>query len=105
MSKLDMKDAYKNVPAKVEDYRLQGMQWLGAYFVDTLQIFGASPAVANYDNLGGTTLDVAITDCQIPRHLVHRILDDSACVAPAETGWCQQFTERYKEVQYVQKSE
>ena len=98
MSKLDMKDAYKNVPAKVEDYRLQGMQWLGAYFVDTQQIFGASPAVANYDNLGGTTLDVAITDCQIPRHLVHRILDDSACVAPAETGWCQQFTERYKEV-------
>ena len=69
MSKLDMKDAYKNVPAKVEDFRLQGMQWLGAYFVDTQQIFGATPAVANYDNLGGTTLEVAISDCQIPRHL------------------------------------
>ena len=98
MSKLDMKDAYKNVPAKVEDFRLQGMQWLGAYFVNTQQIFGATPAVANYDNLGGTTLEVAISDCQIPRHLVHRILDDSAGVAPAETGWCQQFTERYKKV-------
>ena len=98
MSKLDMKDAYKNVPAKVEDYRLQGMQWLGAYFVDTQLIFGASPAVANYDNLGGTTMDVAATGCQIPRHLVHRILDDTACVAPAETGWCQQFTKRYTEI-------
>ena len=49
--------------------RLQGMQWLGAYFVNTQQIFGATPAVANYDNLGGTTLEVAISDCQIPRHL------------------------------------
>ena len=68
-SKFDIKDAYKLIPAKTEDFRLQGMQWLGAYFVDTQLIFGATPAVANYDNLGGTTLEVAISDCQIPRHL------------------------------------
>ena len=97
MSKMDMKDAYKHVPAKVEDFRLQGMQWLGAFFVDTQQIFGASSAVPNFDKFADTTLDVTAADCQIPRDLVHRILDDTACVAPAGSGWGLEFTQKYKE--------
>ena len=83
MSKMDMKDAYKNVPAKVEDLRLQGFSWLGAYVEETQLIFSASPAVANFDNLGGTTEDITLTHCSIPEDLVHRILDDTVCVAPA----------------------
>jgi len=98
MSKLDMKDAYKNVPAKLEDLRLQGFHWLGAYFVETQQIFGASTAVANFDNLASTILDLALSECRIPRQLVHRTLDDTACVAPANSGWCEEFTQAYKDV-------
>jgi hypothetical protein len=45
--KFDQKDAYKNVPAKIEDLRLQGFECLGKYFVETRQIFGAKTAVAN----------------------------------------------------------
>ena len=96
MSKMDMKDAYKHVPAKVEDYRLQGMQWLGAFFVDTQLIFGASPAVPNFDGLAATTVDVTLAECQIPRDLVPRILDDTTCVAPAGSGWGLEFAQKYK---------
>ena len=38
-SKFDIKDAYKLVPAKVEDFRLQGFCWLGKYFVETQLTF------------------------------------------------------------------
>jgi hypothetical protein len=44
-----MKDAYKLVPAKVKDFRLQGMEWQGRYCVDTQQIFGAATAASNFD--------------------------------------------------------
>ena len=32
-SKFDIQDAYKLVPAQTEDFRLQGFQWLGRYFI------------------------------------------------------------------------
>ena len=82
---MDMKDAYKNVPAKVEDLRLQGFSWLGAYFVETQLIFGASPAVANFDNLGGTTENITLTHCSIPKDLVQKNLPP-ACRGMSQTG-------------------
>ena len=97
MSKMDMRDAYKHVPAKVEDFRLQGMQWLGAYFVDTQQIFGQASAVPNFDGFAETTLDVTLAECKIPKDLVHRILDDVANVVPAGSEWGQEFVQKYKE--------
>ena len=97
MSKMDLKDAYKHVPAKVQDFRLQGMQFLGAFFVDTQQIFGASTAVANFDNLADTVVTITLTKCSMPKGLVHRTLDDTACVAPVGSGLCEQFTKTYKE--------
>ena len=39
-SKFDIQDAYKLIPAKTEDYRLQGFSWLGNYFVETRLSFG-----------------------------------------------------------------
>ena len=97
MSKMDMRDAYKHVPAKVEDFRLQGMQWLGAYFVDTQQIFGQASAVPNFDGFAETTLDVTLAECKIPKDLVHRILDDVANVVPAGSEWGKEFVQKYKE--------
>ena len=98
MSKFDMKDAYKNVPCKLKDIRLQGFQWGGKYFAETAQIFGATPAVTNYDILGNTVATVAKVSCQIPSCLVHRQIDDVPVVAPATTTWCQDFTTAYKQV-------
>ena len=38
MSKFDLVDAYKNIPAKIFDLRLQGFCWLSKYFVENTQI-------------------------------------------------------------------
>jgi hypothetical protein len=52
MSKLEIVAAYKQMPAKLEDYRLQGFRWLNGFFVETKQIFGAIISVSNFDRLG-----------------------------------------------------
>jgi len=54
MSKQDLKAAYKQLPAKIVDLRLQGFCWLGKFFVETRQVFGAKTSVCNYDILGET---------------------------------------------------
>lgn len=96
MSKFDMCDAYKNVPARISDLRLQGLAWLGRFFVETRQIFGARTAVSNFDTLGKTILDLVMSVSSIPRSLVHRQLDDVPIVAPAHSQWCEEFSENYK---------
>ena len=56
LCKFNLVDAYKNVPAKIFDLRLQGFFWLGKYFVENRQIFGAKTAVSNFDRVGKTIL-------------------------------------------------
>ena len=38
-SKYDIKDAYKIIPARPEDYGLQGFKWLNKYFCETRETF------------------------------------------------------------------
>jgi len=95
MSKLDLKDAYKQVPARLEDLRLQGIHWGGAYFVETQQIFGSTPSVANFDVVAKTIQDVAISKSGISRRWVHRTLDDTAVAGPKDSGICEKFTSAY----------
>jgi hypothetical protein len=98
MSKLDMKDAYKLVPARVEDFRLQGMEWQGRYFVDTQQIFGAATAAANFDVLASTMLNIVLSEFDSDRLQVHRTLDDAACVSPANSLGSRQFAAVYRRI-------
>ena len=94
-SKFDLSDAYKNVPCKISDLRLQGFSWLGKYFLETQQIFGAISSVPNYDILGHTIEDVAIVLSNTPANLTLRRLDDVPNVAPASSPWCEQFANVY----------
>ena len=98
MSKYDLVDAYKNVPAPIFDLRLQGFSWLGKFFVETRQIFGAKTAVCNYDIFGNTLLTLTCTMCKIPSTLVHRTLDDVPIVAPVNTVWCEEFSDCYEKL-------
>jgi len=95
MWKFDMSDAYKNLPARISDLRLQGFCWLQAYFVETQQAFGASTAVAAFDRLGHTVLDLAILSSQIPKSLVFRTLDDVPVVTPASSSAGPRFAAVY----------
>lgn len=98
MSKFDMRNAYKNVPCRIEDIRLQGFQWGGKYFAETSQMFGARTAVANFDILGNTVLSLVMANCDVPKQLVHRQLDDVPVVGPAHSNWCENFTKEYEDV-------
>ena len=98
MTKFDLKNAYKNVPCKIEDIRLQGFEWGGRYFAETTQMFGARTSVSNFDIVGNTILTLATRLTDIPRFLVHRQLDDVPVVGPENSSWCENFTETYADI-------
>ena len=95
MSKFDLVDAYKNIPAKIDDLRLQGFCWLGKYFIETQQIFGAKTSVSNFDIFAHTILDLAIAKSKIPKSIIFRRLDDIPIVSPDHVSWCNDFTETF----------
>jgi hypothetical protein len=96
LTKLDMKDAYKLVPAKPEDYRLHGFEWQGRFFVDTQQIFGAATAAANFDQLAGTVQRIVVSELKEPKLKVHRTLDDVVAVASAASEASKKFAATYR---------
>ncbi len=98
MSKHDLVAAYKQVPCRVADLRLQGFSWLGKYFVETRQVFGARTSVCNYDIVGETLKLLALLESEIPLAFVLRQVDDVPAVAPAGSGLCERFSETYKKV-------
>lgn len=97
-SKFDLSDAYKNIPAKIVDLRLQGFSWLNKYFVEDKQIFGAAASVCNFDVLGHTVLDIAIAKSGIDKELVHRRLDDVPITGKTGSECCEKFSEIYKSI-------
>jgi len=96
MSKFDLCNAYKNIPCKKEDFRLQGFKWLDKFFFESKQIFGARTSVANFDIVGNTLKALALCDSEIPSNFVHRQLDDVPIVGPAHKTWCKDFSEKYE---------
>jgi hypothetical protein len=97
-SKYDLKDAFKNIPARLEDRRLQGFKFLGNYFLETQMIFGAAPSVANFDQLSNTLVVLTMAMSKIPRHLVNRTLDDITVVSPASKTFAEDFGRCFKEL-------
>jgi hypothetical protein len=91
MSKYDLKDAFKLIPAKPSDWRLQGFCWLGMFFFETNMIFGATPSVSNFDRLGNTLVELAVSKSKIPRKYVLRTLDDIPVLAPKGTTYTISF--------------
>jgi len=97
-SKYDLKDAYKLVPAKPEDFRLQGFKWLDHYFCETQQTFGAIPSVSNFDRLGNTVAALVRVTGDIPRKAISRTLDDFQCVSPKNSDIADKFAKTMKTI-------
>ena len=98
MWKFDLKDAYKNLPAKEDDLRLQGFCWLGKFFVETQLPFGGKHAVPGFDRLGGTLEAVAAALVEFPRQWIHRTVDDTVIVTPASSDLGEKFATAYKQL-------
>ena len=90
-SKFDYKDAYKTIPSKATDFRLQGFKWLGKYFCETQQTFGGIPSVCNFDREGNILQVLAIVESSIPRNYTLRILDDTSNIGPKNTLYAEKF--------------
>ncbi len=74
ISKLDHVSAYILVPAKPDQFYLQGFMWLGKIFIELRQIFGARSSVPNYDDLHQTVSDLVKLKSNNDRQFLHRIL-------------------------------
>ena len=97
-SKFDIVDAYKLIPAKPSDYKLQGFTWLGKHFCETQQTFGAVPSVCNFDRLGNTVLSLVACSADIPKRNVSRTLDDFQGVGCRKSDIAEKFTHTMKSV-------
>ena len=95
-SKFDIQDAYKLIPARREDYRLQGFVWLGRNFIETRMSFGGKLSPPNFDGLARTKDLIVCLKSGMPRSNVTRALDDSPCIANIESGLVEKFTEEMK---------
>jgi len=98
MTKFDLKDAFKLIPAKREDWKLQGFKWLGKFFIETQMIFGAVPSVSNFDRLGNTVVQLSKSEAGLPGARVSRTLDDIAIVSSKGSGVTEKFTDALIEV-------
>jgi hypothetical protein len=96
IAKTDIVDAYKNVPAQMEDLHLQGFKWENRFFVELRQIFYARSAVQNFDVVANTVKTLAAAGCNIPARFIHRQLDDTPVVSPASKNWCSVFLDNYR---------
>jgi hypothetical protein len=94
--KFDLNNAFKNIPARVSDLRLQGFRWLGRFFIETQQVFGAKTAAAAFDRLGGTLAGLAAVEAGCPWRWIHRTIDDTVVVTPADSDVGDRFAASYK---------
>jgi hypothetical protein len=98
MWKWDLQDAYKNIPVPIYQVKYQGFSWLGKFFVETQKVFGDKSAVAAFDRLGHTCVDFSCLVSGIPETLIHRTLDDTPLVTPADSDLGPRFSAAYKSV-------
>jgi len=95
-SKFDICDAYKLVPAKPVDFRLQGFKWMEKYFCETQQTFGSKASVCNFDRLGNTVGLIVCINSQTPKDMIYRVLDDTPCVSKKGSGICENFSKEMR---------
>jgi hypothetical protein len=96
MWKWDLVDAYKNIPVPIYQLKYQGFRWLGKTFTETQKVFGDKSSVAGFDRLGHTCVDFACIISNTPSHLIHRTLDDTPLVTPADSEIGPRFAEAYE---------
>ena len=96
--KIDWADAYKHVPVRAEDIKLQYFSWLGAYFAELCLIFGTVSSVGIYDRLAKTVLDLVLRMSGFSPDLVCQHLDDVCAAAPAGSSGLAEFEAAYLKV-------
>ena len=76
LAKEDLTDAYKHIPVRWEDWRLQAMAWGDRLFVDTRLMFGTSSSAGIFDRFDALLLQIAVMLSKISKRKAMRFLDD-----------------------------
>jgi hypothetical protein len=98
MSKPHIQDAYKLIPNPVLEWKYYGFKWLGKFFVDTTTVFGSKTALASFDPLPETLVNIVCSVKRIPKVWIHRQLDDVPVVSPLGSGLTESFTKAYSQI-------
>jgi hypothetical protein len=92
MYKTDVRDAYKLVPAKIKDLKLQGFCFLEKHFCETRMAFEGETVSVQLRYCWKHYLYSRKLECDIPSNLVDRCVDDVPVVSPANEDWAKMFT-------------
>ena len=76
IAKEDLSDAYKHIPVRKEDWRLQAIAWGDRVFIDTRLMFGTGSSAGIFDRFDGLLLEIAIKLSKFSKRRAKRFLDD-----------------------------
>ena len=86
MAKLDIRQAYRNVPVYPQDWWLLGIHWQGQHYIDTVLLFGLCSAPKMFCTISDK-LEWVLHQHGVV-HLV-KYIDDFLVVGPAGSQACQ----------------
>jgi hypothetical protein len=91
----DVKDAFKNIPAKTDDLQLKGFMVEGKFFIELRMIFGACTAL--------TCLQILLRSlrwlkAESPQETRQKRVDDQPIASPATLDWGEKFVASYKRI-------
>lgn len=86
LGKMDIKQAYRNIPVAAQDSRLLGMQWEGKLYVDRVLPFGLRSAPIIFSAVADALQWIM---CQKGASWVGHYLDDFVTIGPAGSDECQ----------------
>ncbi|XP_048582553.1 uncharacterized protein LOC125561881 [Nematostella vectensis] len=82
LTKTDIKNAFRIIPVRPQDYNLLGMQWKGFYYHDRCMPMGCSSSCKTFE-LFSTALEwIALEKLRLPQ-VVH-LLDDFLFISPSQ---------------------
>ena len=86
IAKIDVSQAYRNVPVHVDDRCLLGMEWQGRVFIDETLLFELRSAPVLLTALGDATQWVSL---ELGSTCVCHYIDDFVTIGPASTEVCE----------------
>jgi len=86
MSKIDLKNAFRLIPVRAEDWNLLGICWRQLFYIDTCLPFGLRSAPYLFNQLS-TAIHWILQHSKGVRHLLH-YLDDFFTAGPAASPTC-----------------
>ena len=88
MSKIDLKNAFRLIPVRPEDWNLLGICWRNRFFVDTCLPFGLRSAPHLFNQLS-IAIHWVLQHSYGVHHLLH-YLDDFFTAGPANSSQCSE---------------